>query len=349
MKKSNPLRLHFILFLALSIVAIAQLSWWVIFQVKEGDRITSHQQSIWNHQEKVAWTYFDNAGLTDPEKSSWLKANFPDLELDKENHGLKITPEASQRLDDLAQKRVRMFVSESAFFSLLVLSGVWFFYWALRKRVEFEGKIESILSSAASSLKKPLTSIRDDLNTISGHSKSESVMNELLNRISSNVRKITDTCESVTLIKMLAADKRKIELELTDISDTLKSVINDYNNSHIKSDLKINSDIERNLTAVTNPQQLSRIFQGALRIVDNYAAEKAVINVRLSIELNSGILSIKWKLDMENKDINNVCNGIESELGIIRELAETIGVKIKVVAEGDNSICVLTELPLLEE
>ncbi|UCE67622.1 MAG: HAMP domain-containing histidine kinase [Candidatus Zixiibacteriota bacterium] len=349
MIKPNPMRFHFVLFLILSIVAIAQLSWWVIFQVKEGDRITSHQQSIWNQQKKVAWTHFENTGFTDTEKSSWLKANFPDLELDNENRNLIITPEASQRLNELAQKRVRMFVSEGAFFSLLVFSGVWFFYWALCKRVELESKIENILSSAASSLKNPINSIKEDLDAISGSSQSELAQNKLLSRISSNIQKIADTCESVTLIKMLAASKRKIELELTDISNTLESVINDYKNSHTKSDLRINSDIERNLTAVTNPPQLSRIFQGALRVADNYAAEKDDIGVRLSKELNSGILNMRWKPSMKSKDINIVCNRIESELGIIRELAETIGVKIKVKTEDENSVCVAAELPLLEE
>ena len=348
MKKPNPLRLHFVLFLTLSIIAIAQLSWWVIFQVQEGDRIISLQQSIWNQQKKAASIYLKNAGFSDIEKSSWLKANFPDLELDDDSANLKITSEAAQRLNELAQKRVRMFVSESAFFSLLVLTGIWFFYWALRKRIDLENKIENILGSATSSLKNPIASIKNDLEAISAISVSRSVDNELLNRISSNIQKITDICESVTLIKMLAAGKRKIELELTNISNVLEPVIGDYKKTHAKSDLQINSDIRENLAAVTNPQQLTRILQDMLRISDNYVGEKGVISVQLVKEFKRGILNIKWKPISENENLEMTCEKVESEIGILRELSETIGVKIGVVTE-DDLICLTAELPLLED
>lgn len=348
MKKPNPLRLHFVIFLTLSTVAIAQLSWWVIFQVQEGARITSLQQSFWDQQRKVASAYLENTGLSEAEKSSWLTTNFPDLELDDDGN-LKITSRAAEGLNELAQKRVRMFVSEGAFFSLLVLTGVWFFYWALRKRIDLEGKIESILSSAATSLKNPITSVNEDLRAISANSKSGAVDIELLNRISFNIQKIADTCESVTLIKMLATSKRKIELELTNISTVLESVLNDYEKSHARPDFQINPDFQANLMAVTNPQQLARIIQNMIRISDNYIAEKGVIDVRLYKAPKRGILSIKWKPASENEDLEAICEKIESESGILRELSETIGVKIKVEIEENNSICVTAELPLLEE
>jgi hypothetical protein len=348
MKKSNPLRLHFILFLILSIVAIAQLSWWVIFQVQEGARINSLQKSIWNQQRKVASAYFENTELSDTEKSSWLTFNFPDLELDDDGN-LKITSEAARSLDELAQKRVRMFVSEGAFFSLLILTGIWFFYWALRKRIDVEDKIESVLSSATTSLIKPITSINEDLRAISATSGSGPIDVGLLTRISSNIQKITDTCESVSLIRLLATSKRKIELELTDISKILESVINDYKKTHARQDFQINSDIHINLVAVTNPHQLARIFQDMMRISDNYIGEKGIVDVQLSKELKRGILSLKWDPATEKEDPKAIFEKTESELVILRGLSETIGVKIEVLTGDDDSICLSAELPLLED
>ena len=349
MKKSNQLRLHFILFLILSVVAIAQLSWWVIFQVKEGSRITSQQTEVWNQQIIIARAYFEIADLADAEKSLWLKTNFPDLQLEKESRVLIVTADAQRRLNNLAQKRVRMFVSEGAFFSLLVLSGVWFFYWALRKRIELENRTVGILGAASSGLKNPISTLKTDIEKLLSSGQSDSSRNELINRISSNVRKIADTCESVSLIQMLTASRRKIKLEMVNISEDTETVVNHYKDSQIKPDLEVASDVEKNLTAVTNPAYWSKIVWGLLRIVDNHVAEKTVINAKFGRESNSAILKIKCMPVMGNREINDVRDEIESELGIIRELAETIGVKIKVLPDDGNTISLEAELPLLEE
>jgi hypothetical protein len=344
MKKSNPLKLHFILFLVLSIVALAQLSWWVIFQVQEGGRLTAQQRVVWDQQIGMAQTYFNDINPDDPEKTTWLKANFPDLLLDSATGNLTVSPEARQRLSRLAQKRVRMFVSEGAFFSLLVLTGIWFLFWALRKRIELENKTAAILSAASSGMNNPINGIRNDIETLLNSSQMESAQKELIEKISSNVQKIADTCDSVSMIQMLGASKRKIELEMIDISQATESVVAGYVAAHSKISSRIDSQIESGLTAVTNTPQWSRIIQGILRVVDNAAPS----GIELSKIRETGKLNISWKPGISDKDIDKIRRDMEAESGIIRELGETIGVKIGVFVESGNSVSITAELPLLE-
>jgi hypothetical protein len=349
MKKSNPLKLHFILFLVLSVVALAQLSWWVIFQVQEGGRLSLQQRAVWDQQISMALTYFKYVNPEDSEKSTWLTANFPDLLLDSATGKLTVSPGALQRLNRLAQKRVRMFVSEGAFFSLLVLTGIWFLFWALRKRIELENKTAAILSAASSGMKSPITGIRNDIDAIINSSQLDASGKELIEKISSNVQKIADTCEGVSLIQMLGASKRKIELEMIDVSQTTKSVVAGYAAAHSKTASRIDSKIEDGLTAVTNTLQWSRIVQGILRIIDDAAPSKDTINIDFSKNHVMGILDVNWKSGLADKDIEIILRDMEAESGIIRELGETIGVRIKVFVENGNSVSITAELPLLEE
>lgn len=349
MRKSNPIKLHFTLFLILSVVALAQLSWWVIFQVQEGSRLTSQQQAVWNQQMDMARTYFNLVNPYDSEKSPWLKANFPDLQLDTLTGDFTVSLEARQRLGRLAQKRVRMFVSEGAFFSLLVLTGIWFLYWALRKRIELENKTAAILNAASSGLKTPVAGIRNDIESLLSSSQTGSPQKELIEKISSNLQKIADTCESVSLIQMLGTSKRKIGLEMIDISQITKSTVDHYLAAHPETDSRLDTRIDDGLTAVTNTLQWSRIAQGILRIVENSAPPGDHIDVGFSKVNDSGIFRANCKPGNPDKDLESMCREMEAESGIIRELGETIGVKTRVFVENGDSVSVTAELSLLDE
>jgi len=348
MKKSNPMNLHFTLFVILSVVALAQLSWWVIFQVQEGSRLTSQQQAVWNQQIEMARTYFNLVNPYDTEKSPWLKMNFPDLRLDTLSGDFTVSLEARQRLSELAQKRVRMFVSEGAFFSLLVLTGIWFLFWALRKRIELENKTAAILNAASSGLKSPVAGIRNDIESLLNSTQTGSTQRKIINKISSNLQKIADTCENVSLIKMLGTSKRKVGLEMIDISQTTKSAVDDYLAAHPESGSRLDSRIDDGLNAVTNTQQWSRIVQGILRVIDNAAPPEDKINVGFSKSNDSGIFRANCECGSTDKDIESIRREMEAESGIIRELGETIGVKIRVFVEDGNSACITAELPLLD-
>jgi hypothetical protein len=349
LRKTNPLRLHFILFVILSIVAIAQLSWWVIFQVQEGSRIKSLQHEIWNQQISTAHIYLDTVDLTAADKIKWLDSNFPDLQLDEGGRRTTVSSAAEQHLDTLANKRVRMFVSEAAFFSLLVLSGIWFFYWALRKRIELENKTAAILAAAHAGMKYPLSAVENDIEDLLKSGKADPAGENILADISSNVRKISDICENLSLIQMLAISKRKIDLAVTDITETTDLLISKYKNTLSGTVTGVESEIEAGLKSVTSPGQWSKIVLGLLRVAENNSAGNSNIKLYLKRSGDHADARVLFGLNPTERESAGTLEKVESELSIIRELAETIGVKIDVIPGDDSSMSLKAELPLLEE
>ena len=159
MNYNNPRRWHFVIFIVLSAVAIAQLSWWVVFQVQQGDRLIEAQMEIWNQQIAVAEMHLQRSEMEFSERERWLEEHLPDLEFTEDHDNIVVTVTAMAALENKAKKHVRMFVSEGAFFSLLVLAGIWFLYWALRERFQIEKRTAQILASAVDELNKPLESL----------------------------------------------------------------------------------------------------------------------------------------------------------------------------------------------
>lgn len=349
MKNQSPYRLHFILFLTISIVAIAQLGWWVIFQVQEGARVSSFQKALWEQEKNIARTYFDSAGLTPDEQSSWLNDNFPDLQLDSASSDLKVTADAEDRLNELAQKRVRMFVSEGAFFSLLVLTGVWFFYWALRKRIELEYRTANILTVASSGLQKPLAAIREDIEWLARTTSYDPDGENIIRNIERSVQQIADSCENVSLVRMLSTSKRRLELNLVNISDSIESSVNDYIDSHGSADRYMASRMEKNLSAVTNPGQLLKIVGGMLNVADNSTGNSGEIDIELAKEGRIAVLNINLKTVENGKNAETSLRETETGSSIIKELAETIGARVLVHSQDGINTNLRLEIPLFEE
>ena len=148
---------------------------------------------------------------------------------------------------------------------------------------------------------------------------------------------------------MLGTSKRKIGLEMADISKTTKSAVDTYLAAHPEATSRFDSGIDDGLTAVTNTMQWSRIVQGILQIVENATSPGDHINVSFSKNIDSGIFRANCKSGSTDKDIGSIRREMEDESGIIRELGETIGVKIKVFVEDGNSVSITAELSLLDE
>ncbi len=276
----------------------------------------------------------------------WLNEKFPDLAFLPEQTIIEVTQKALDRLDKVARKRVRMFVSEGAFFSLLVLTGVWFFYWALRKRIEQENRTASIIRAASSMMRGPLEAIKNDIQSLSDSDSSFSQEKESFRRISANIKKISDTCEQVSIIQMLGTSKRKIQLEMTDISILTNEAIEKLKGSLSVSGIALNFEIAPDLKAVSNPVYWEKIVQSFFRKAED-CSKMEVSLVRKAFKAD---LIVNYNYEDKESFSSAKLKEIGADLDIISELAGTIGVKISAIPGYEkSSITFKAEIPLFDD
>ena len=92
----------FLIFFLLALVALAQLGWWVIFQINEGARLKRIQRSIWDQQIELAGHCREAQSLNAEEFQTWLRESFPDLKLETDGYTILVNSGAIARLEQTA-------------------------------------------------------------------------------------------------------------------------------------------------------------------------------------------------------------------------------------------------------
>ena len=348
MKTNKPARWHFILFVILSIVAIAQLSWWVIFQVGEGARITAYQQTIWDQQMILASERLNEPGdMTAADLNKWLAGTFPDLALSGDGE-LSVGADAKHRLDQLARKRVRMFVSEGAFFSLLLLGGVWFLYWTIKKKADLENSTAGILNLASSGMKNPIKSLQHDITLLEKNDMADQDRLKLVSGIKNNIFKISHACNHVSVIQSLSAGKRKISMSLVDIAEKTKAILSEFDSSFKELGFTIESDIAMDIKTVTNPERWTLIARSFLLMAARIDSKNQVLKIGLQKIDGQARLTVARENIVDVKRI--ITEQIEPELSNLNSLAALLGGRTMLYKTSDPDRLALTlETPLFAE
>lgn len=162
-------------FLAVVLVLVAELSWWMTFQVRQAGeqaqerlvRLQISQQLAAQHmalhaavagdlphpESILASAFPDLAWETGPSSDAMLTRYYPD-------HRIVIRPEALARIDAARDRHIRMFAAEGLVFLVMVIAGVILILRALRREVALIKQQANFLSAVTHELKSPLASIR---------------------------------------------------------------------------------------------------------------------------------------------------------------------------------------------
>jgi signal transduction histidine kinase len=282
MSKRWPIRSHFIAFLLLSLIATAQLSWWVIFQVREGIRVTHIQEQLWRQQ--IALARERQREFTEAESGGfviWLANAFPDLQ-PAANGEIIVRTEARHRLDVLARARVRMFVSEGIFFSLLLLVGVLYMYWVLRQELLFERQQTAFLSATSHELKTPITSLRLYLDTLTERELPAAQREEMLATMRKDLTRLTDLIQRLLQAQaVIAGSRSQSRLERTNLSEETRHVLDEI---YARFDLKgfqLRSRLDPDLIALAHPERWRGLVLNLLENSFKYSPGGGVIDIRL--------------------------------------------------------------------
>lgn len=165
-----------LVFLGVVLFCVAQIAWWITFQVRHsGDDLAARVERLESERRLAvemirlrAEAGEPLAGL--PERV--LGEHFPDLVWDGAAEaspalapffvrgGLDLRAELLEELRERRKGRLRMFVSEGAFFLLVVSLGVLIIFHALRREVTLKRQQSNFVSAVTHELKSPLAAIR---------------------------------------------------------------------------------------------------------------------------------------------------------------------------------------------
>jgi signal transduction histidine kinase len=281
LKKTLPLRRHFAVFTVMSLFALAQLGWWVYFQVREGERVTHIQRQLWEQEIQISRQQRTGYAASSPQFTQWLEQSFPDLEIASSGE-LSIKESARQRLDDIAGQRIRMFIAEGVFFSLLLLAGVLYMYRTLQTEIAVEQRQSVFISATSHELKTPITSLQLYVDTLFERKLSAEQLQDVLATMRQDVSRLDDLIESLLHAQALMKERESKPLQPTDLSDETRIAIEEMKSRFNPDKHPLNVDLDFGLTALADPQRWQLIVKNLLDNAHKYSPDGGVIDVFLT-------------------------------------------------------------------
>ncbi len=159
-------RIPLVISVGIMVLALAQSIWWMVYQVGEGGRRRDLELRVLEERANLAERELQAMGRPlSPAEQTRLLARFPGLSLMVAEESVTgLSPVVGSAAIHQAwaghNRRTRMFLLEGAFFTLLLLAGIWVQINTHQRLSEAVRQQSNFISGVTHELKSPLTSIR---------------------------------------------------------------------------------------------------------------------------------------------------------------------------------------------
>ncbi len=285
-----PFRRHFVIFGIIIAFTLAQLTWWVTFQVMEGRRVRAIQEDQWQQQIAIAGIELERRADRST-FGAWLAQTFPDIELSG-NGTITVRSNARSDLDELAGRRVRMFIAEGTFFCILLLSAVFYMYRILQDELANEQRQNVFLAATSHELKTPITALRLYLDTMLERKLGEEKRTELLQTMQRELGSLNDLIDRLLLAQAIVSPEKSFRISLLNISEETELVAAEYAHRLPAEKYPFQHQITEGLMAVADPERWGMLVRNLLDNAVKYSPNGGPIELTLTQSKDTIFLKI---------------------------------------------------------
>jgi signal transduction histidine kinase len=351
-------RPRLVLFLLVSLFAVAQVSWWIILQIRVGDNLTRNQNQSWLQEIAAAKHCAETNGVDDPEQfRRWLAEIFPDLDYDTSNDTIFVRVSAIKELEDYTSRIIRIIVFEGAFFTFIVLLGLLYIYWTLRREAQIERHFSNFLASITHELKTPLTAMHLFVDALKIPEIKPEQVAEAHSSLTDNLNRLDSLIDKLLQARIRVVDKPPIPT-IIDLAQETKIAIATFTemlSSETLPEIKVDLppkvfarvDAENWRILITNlVENAVKYTQDNAEILVNLSASKKTIELSVSDngigfeKLERNVIFERFYRIGDEKTRNSKGSGLG--LYLAREITSNFGGSITAHSDGPGKGAVFT-------
>lgn len=219
-----------------------ELLWWVYFHVRTSDMARAEHMKLLESQRLLAGSmivmWARSAGETPPEmpvsilkqefrELQWRRGTFDmaDLNALYPGYGVFVRQDVLDDMQHRHDAHVRMFVSEGAFFLLMVLVGGWLIVRTLQREVALVRQQTNFLSAVTHELKSPLASIRLYTETMQLRDPPLETRKRYLTMMRGDVDRLETLVGNLLAVARLEAGQFVVHAERVDLRDAVRGAV----------------------------------------------------------------------------------------------------------------------------
>lgn len=295
-------------FYALVAICLVELLWWTFLLIHSNSEIYEYRNEIIELQRVKAKYelvdlirsgkfHFNSAPdkIDSSQITAFIETQYPNFELiftNEENIynsiDLKIKSSVTEKFEEKLNRRWVMFVSESSFFVIMILLGIFQIYRSFKAEVELNSQQKNFLLSITHELKSPLASIKLYLETILKRDLSKKQISEFAISSIKDIDRLNDLVENMLIATKIENQAYTYPKKEINLSEILNEIILKFEKILPKT-ASLKTDIENEIKMFGDVFTLKIVFLNLLENALKYSGKSAEISVSLE-QKNSNIL-----------------------------------------------------------
>lgn len=238
-----------------------------------------------------------------------------------------ISPGVLNNMEDEFDSRIKMFVSEGSFFTLIILLGATFIYRTLRRSEELKAQQQNFIQAVTHEFRTPITSLRLYLETLQTGKVNPEKTAEIIPRMINDTNRLEDMIDNVLQAGHFSKSDYSLKLKKTNLSNDLGEYLDSIEPYLVQNKGKLNRNFQSDIFVHTDYHALGRAVRA---LVDNAMKYSNPENKSISVILSA---------DRRNAAIQIVDNGVgisSSEISKIFDRFYRIGDEMTRTVNGSG-------------
>jgi two-component system, OmpR family, sensor histidine kinase SenX3 len=207
-------------FLALLLISIAQVAWWVTENIHYARTIQQRMIALYQTEAKALT-------VDGPAVTKELADNLPPhLEFAPGSHTVRVRQDALDQLNDDARRRINRYLWEGGFFLVVLIAGTTILTTAIRHDRELRRRQQNFLAAVSHEFKSPLASIRLSAETLSLRS-TEPITQRLSQRILDDNERLLRMVDNLLDTARLEEGRQTLKPEMIELRPVIAACVDE--------------------------------------------------------------------------------------------------------------------------
>jgi signal transduction histidine kinase len=299
-----------LVFLAVVLFCVAQIAWWITFQVRHsGEDIAQRIETLERDLELAGELIRLEAESSGPDPrlpERLLEERFPHLVWSEKapaapglapyypQGGIELRADLLADLQERRKRRLRMFVSEGSFFLLVVSLGVFIIFHALRREVALKKQQSNFVSAVTHELKSPLAAIRLFAETLEIREFDAEKRRQYLRAIQKDVDRLEMLVVNLLTVARLESGQVKLHPQRTDLARDVAENLEGMRELLAERGVRLDLELcEGEVPVESDGLALQTILRNLVDNAAKYGGEGSTVHVKVAREGGRALLEVR--------------------------------------------------------